>query len=245
MPCLLAVCLVALTARAAAPADAGAFAVAKRNEDGYLQILSFLGSRLRGDSGAAGREERSRLDAARSRWLAARFPADSAREDVQTSWPRKLPAPVPGIGLASLVLALHEQGFGVVGANRLSSEMVKQARQRKAIVLLETDDGYLWVRGRTRRGAVPDLMLSDGSSVACGDDPLRDLCRPQSMRQWILVFPYEWQACAFFDNTRALAQSARAALFWYPQFLEKYLLAIAGDATDNPLPSVPRFAPCD
>ncbi len=223
-------------------------AVMGRSEADYCSGLAFLFQRLRGETQDDGRCA-ALYSEGKALWLKARFGGDSAseaRSGPQSAWPRDAKAAPPTIGLASWVLALNEQGFGVLGARRLSWAMVQQAHQRRAIVFLETENGYRWVQTKQHKAKNLGLVLSDGAVISCGNEPRRDMCTAKDGRQqWLIIFPRNWQACAFLKNTREHAKATGSIVFWYPRFLEDYLVTVNGGATEDPLPSVPRKIPCD
>jgi len=219
-----------------------------RDEESYIHALAWVLTRLQGMEDADS-VSRALYTEARRQWIGTGYEAadgpDGKRRVVQAAWPRMGKAPPPTIGLASWILALNKKEFGVIGAKKLTWDLAERARQRKGIVFMETEAGYQWVTKMISDDKKTAAVLSTGEVIPCGTNRRADACSCDNLRQWILIFADMGRACLFYNESKPAARSAGIEVFWYPQYLEQYLVAASGGKNKNPLPHVARTVDCE
>jgi hypothetical protein len=185
---------------------------------------------------------------ARLQWMKALYGEDSTgafSRTMQTSWPRSIQAPAPSVNLASWVIALHQNDFGVLGMKRVTWELLLQAWQRKAKVFAETENGLQCISQLESGRRKYRVMLSGNTAIPCGKQPGMHFCNPQQARQWIFVFASRNQACLFYRENRRRAQTAHIEMFWYAKFLKHYLAMIGKQTDPDTLPGIETRDLCD
>ena len=191
-----------------------------------------------GDTRAVSVSYDTLIDLARSAWIRALTTPDSqGQASIQTVWPDNQIITTISITTASWILALHRQGYGVLGTNGLSYDLVLRIKNSRGIVFVEHDEAFIWADTIIQRGARAVLGFSNNSSLELSKHGQTY----KIPRQCVIVLPDTVDLCAFMA---AFKNDKQIELFWYPSFLYQYRQRVGKSAVPDSILNLPAFLPC-